>query len=483
MVPQKLAFVDLETTGTSAQYDRIIEVGILRVEDGIVTDTFSSLINPQLHIPPYITTITGISAEDVSHAPSFASVADEISNILDDCVFVAHNVRFDYSFLKHEFARTDKQFSKRHFCTVRLSRLLYPQHKKHNLDSIIERFNIPCKNRHRAFDDAAVLVEFFSLAQKQLSEKIFTNAVKLALKQPSLPSTILKEDVSSLPESPGVYIFFGENNMPLYIGKSVNVKDRVLSHFASDINSQKEMNITRQITTIKTYETAGELGALFLESQLIKKHLPLYNRRLRYARELVVLKESQTAEGYSTVSLSTLTSLTQKDLTDPTKILGIFRSKKDAKAYLTAQAKDFTLCEKLLGLEKTKTACFSRRLGTCNGACEQVEKPLFYNLRFTTAFIENRISAWPFNGPICITEKNPLTGLTEKFILDKWCLLGSIQEKKDADTIINEDTREFDLDTYKILKSYLKHKKHGISIERISPEVVKILKNETLQSL
>src|SRR5476649_2448024 len=139
MLPNKLAFVDIETTGMRSFYDRILEIGILRVENNEVTKTFKSLLNPQSYIPSEITMITGITARDIENAPTFRQIKDAILEILDDCVFVAHNARFDYGFLKSEFQRENHSFSSKHFCTVRLSRALYPQQSHHNLDSIIQR--------------------------------------------------------------------------------------------------------------------------------------------------------------------------------------------------------------------------------------------------------------------------------------------------------------------------------------------------------
>ena len=133
MLPTKLAFIDVETTGTRASYDRIIEIGILRIEDNKLVKTFKSLINPQSYLPKEITMLTGITQQDIENAPTFRSIKDEIFETLKDCTFVAHNVRFDYAFLKHEFLREHITYSSKHFCTVRLSRILFPQWQRHNL--------------------------------------------------------------------------------------------------------------------------------------------------------------------------------------------------------------------------------------------------------------------------------------------------------------------------------------------------------------
>ena len=162
MLPKRLSFLDIETTGTRLTYDRIIEVGIITIElnqnnQYEIIKTFNSLVNPNSCIPSDITNITGITTEDVSNAPSFREVSVDILDCLDASILVAHNVRFDYGFLKHEFSRLEKTFSMKHFCTVKLSRKLFPRHPHHNLDALIERFNISCQRRHRAFDDANVL--------------------------------------------------------------------------------------------------------------------------------------------------------------------------------------------------------------------------------------------------------------------------------------------------------------------------------------
>src|SRR5207248_1512466 len=149
--------------------------------------------------------------------------------------------------------------------------------------------------RHRAFDDAQVLWEFYQIAQKQCPEDSFLSAVNAALKKPSLPINIPANMLDVIPEKPGVYIFYGQQGTPLYVGKSINIKERVLSHFASDHSSPKEMKISQQIESIETITTAGELGALVKESILVKKLQPLYNRQLRITRKLVIIRKKINA--------------------------------------------------------------------------------------------------------------------------------------------------------------------------------------------
>lgn len=451
MLPSKLAFVDLETTGMRSHSDRIIEIGIILVDDDKVSCTYSSLINPGAYIPPSIQAITGITQSELETAPSFREIHEIVEELLIDRVFVAHNARFDYGFLKSEFKRLEKSFSPKQFCTVRFSRTLFPSLPRHNLDTIINHFDIKVENRHRALDDAQATYEFFKIAKERTDPQIFKTAIEKTLKKPYLPKNLDPLVLDALPSSPGVYVFYGDDNFPLYIGKSINLKDRVLSHF-SDILSPTEMNISQQITRIETIKTAGELGALFLESRMIKEQLPLYNKMLRQTQELLILKKNINKDGYLTTSLEQLPST---QLPDMENNLGIFRTRKQAKESQSALSLKYSLCEKLLGLEKTNGACFGHRLDRCKGACIGKESSLSYNMRFVEAFSTQRIKNWPFEGKIIITEKDELEGKTDYFLIDNWCLLGKVQTDTNDSFLEDEYDYSFDLDTYKIICRYI----------------------------
>lgn len=453
MLPDPICFIDLETTGASFNYDRVIEVGIIRVENGKVVKTFNSLINPHCLLSPDIEMLTGIRSVDLEDAPSFYEVKNEILEILDGATFAAHNARFDYAFLKSEFKRLEITFSSRCLCTVKLSRRLFPQFSHHNLTALIERFNFTCQNRHRAFDDAKVLWDFCQLIQTQFESEVIAEAIKKVMKRPSLPPKLKEGTLDTLPELPGVYIFYGENGMPLYVGKSINIRDRVLSHFSSDTESQKEMSISQQIESIETVVTNGELGALLKESELIKKLQPLYNRVLRYKRKILVLKR-KNARGmmneYNLVELIETDQLTPSDLDS---VLAIFKNKRSAKQFLVNAVKDFELCEKLLGLEKSTGGCFGYRLDRCKGGCVKKETPIKYNMRFEMAFAHSKITQWPFKGPIIIKDSKN-TESSDYFLIDKWCFAGSLDQSQGLEGV-EFSKISFDLDTYKILKRHL----------------------------
>lgn len=468
MLPQKLCFVDIETTGGSLRYDRVIEVGILRVEDGIVTKTYRSLIDPGRHVPDEIFALTNIPRGELSVAPTFRELASEIAEILEDAVFVAHNVRFDYCFLKSEFKRFGINFSPKQICTVKLSRKLFPGYRHHNLDSIIQRMGFEVENRHRAFDDAEVLWKFYQAILKSFPEDKVVEAVNNILKRPSIPVKIPQQILDNLPDTPGVYIFYGEQGMPLYVGKSINIRTRVLSHFSADHISGTELKIAQQVETIETIETAGELGALIKESSLVKELQPLYNRKLRHANALIALKWVKGEHSYDRVEFVEAHEVSPDELD---LVLGVFKSQKQAKGFLMMLAKEHTLCEKLLGVEKGKGECFGYRLGKCKGACKEKEIPASYNSRFLEAFSHTKVQAWPFENPILIREEN-LEEKEEAFLIDKWMYLGSVSSEGETNL---EREIKFDMDIYRILRAFLRDPKNS--------KKIKLLKQKNLEAL
>lgn len=193
LAQKNFTIVDVETTGGSPFFNRVIEIGLLRVERGEVVEEYQTLLNPEMPIPEFISKLTGITEEDVAAAPTFAELADEILSKFDDAIFVAHNSQFDYGFLKEEFRRLGYGFTMPQLCTVRLSRALYKEHKHHNLSAIIERYEFECENRHRAFDDAKVLWDFLQHAQANLDEVEFLKTLRRTITGPrDLKSAVLK---------------------------------------------------------------------------------------------------------------------------------------------------------------------------------------------------------------------------------------------------------------------------------------------------
>ena len=443
--------VDIETTGSGALHDRILEIAVIKVKNGKIIDTFKTLLNPGGHISPFITQITGIRAQDIVSAPAFDEIALNLKEFLEDTIFVAHSARFDYGFVKNEFKRLGISFSSRVLCTVKLSKKLYPKYLKHNLDVLIERFNINCIERHRAYGDALATYEFFTLALKEKGSVRFNKAILEILKERAVPSQIGLEAMKNLPESSGVYIFYGEDDEVLYVGKSKNIKTRVMSHFSADHSSQKERRLSEEVSRIEARETPGELGALLLESNLIKELSPLYNRMLRKSKKLLIAKKKLTEAGYYKIVLE----YTDNILIQTSKhVMGLFKSAAQAKDFLKKTAKEYFLCPKLLDLEKGDGPCFYSQLDQCFGACVQKEVQEKYNKRLELAFKMRRIKSWPFVGPILIEEnKNETEG--QAFVVDNWKLESVSSFEEGSSETCSENTEIFDYDAYKILVRYI----------------------------
>ena len=461
-----LAIVDVETTGAASHYHRIIEIAVLRIQCGQLIDKFSTLLDPERTISPFIENLTGIRNKDLENAPTFCQVKDRIYDILDGAIFVAHNAKFDYSFLKEEFERERVNYTAERLCTMRLSKTLFPDQKKHNLDSIIERFGITCTDRHRAEGDASVLWDFLQKLKVNVDGADLRKAMSKILKKSTLPPILDESLVKSLPETYGVYIFYDESGNPLYVGKSVNIRNRVLSHFSGDQESAREQALCRRVVDIQTMATSGELGALLLESHLIKKLLPLYNRKSRVHRRLVVMKKTLNEQEYSTISLEYLRNIRSVDLPN---IVGIFKSIKQAKEFLSNIARGYTLCPRMLGIEKGKGECNYAQLQRCNGACNGSESASTYNTRFNLAFSGRRVMPWPFNGPILIEEKSGSGKEGEIFIVDNWCLVGCFRfDETGSKQCFLRGGNVFDYDGYKILKDYLVKSRKQINVKPLT---------------
>lgn len=457
MIAPRIAFVDLETTGTNASFNRITEIGIVTVADGQLVEEWSSLVNPEQRIPPAIEQLTGISSEMVESAPTFASLGQEVLRRLRGSLFVAHNARFDYGFLKNEFRRAGMAFQEKVLCTVKLSRALYPQHRRHNLDSIMRRHGLSCGERHRALGDARVLWEFLQIVQRDVPESTLAATVADLLKRPALPAGLDPDVLDQLPTRPGVYRFFGVNESLLYVGKSVNLRSRVMGHFASDHRSSREMRMARELQRVEWTETAGELGALLLESSLVKRHNPIYNRRLRRTGTLYGYRlgaGDQPGVQVELVEFGDAGGVAGRT------VYGMFRSRKEAKARLDELAREIGLCPRLLGLEAPRSGpCFSRQLGRCKGACIGQESLVAHNLRLMGALAGQSVRAWPFAGPVGIRERGA-GGRTDIHVFDDWCYLGSAASSSGLWALLDSTgQRVFDPDCYKILDRFLRKKR------------------------
>jgi DNA polymerase III subunit epsilon len=446
MFAPSIAFVDLETTGTTASADRVTEVGIVRVDGAAQVSEWSSLVNPECSIPAVIQALTGITDAMVARAPTFAQIADEITQRIGDCVFVAHNARFDYGFLKHEFGRLHRPFSAKVLCTVKLSRRLYPESGRHNLDTIIERHALPADGRHRALGDARVLWRFVQQLYREKPAAEVDDAIARMLKAPSLPSQLPADALTHIPEAPGVYRFYGLNPMPLYIGKSINLRERIAAHFSTDYRSANDLRISAEIVGIEIERTAGELGALLRESQLIKTLLPAYNHRLRQRREMVAIALSPEPEPPAYIHSAAIKPGALQGLYGP------FTSRSAARATLRKVAAQARLCWSTLGLERRIGPCFARQVQRCDGACVGAETLEAHAARLRAALASCALQPWPYPGMVAVRETDILGERTDVHVFHDWCWLGTAHDDVALGALVDAPPRgEFELDVYRLL--------------------------------
>ena len=451
----RLAFVDLETTGANPVSDRITEIGVVTVDGDTVT-RWNSLVNPGCRIPPYIQALTGITPAMVADAPSFESLADEIQSRLEGYTFVAHNARFDYGFLKNEFKRLGLRFQANVICTVKLSRKLFPGFPRHNLDSLIERHGLHVEDRHRALGDAELIWQFWQIVQSQLGPEALQEAIQHQLVRPALPPHLDPGVLDDLPDLPGVYLLYGEGDVLLYVGKSVNLRQRVFSHFNADTKAFRELRLGQQTHRIEWRETVGELGALLLESRLIKELRPAHNRMLRQNAEMCSWQLVEMAPGDYRPRLVCGDEL---DLVTNRNLYGLFKSKREATLALKNIAEANQLCLAALGLEKTVAAgraCFGYQVHQCKGACIGKEAIGMHSARLMSAIAKLKLINWPYGGPIGIVERDEVSERQEIHVVLGWCHLGTAQTEADLVGLLENNRQPvFDRDIYKLLTKHL----------------------------
>lgn len=276
--------LDLETTGGSAQHDRITEIAMVRVQDGVQTARWSSLVNPGQPIPPFIESLTGISDAMVADAPAFAEVLPRVRELLHGAVLVAHNVRFDHGFLASEMERTGALLNVQTLCTVRLSRKLYPQFKGHGLDALSQRHGLHNQARHRAMGDVDAVLAWLDIATEELGLDAVQSAAQGLLQGNGYLPAHLQTPLTDIPEGPGAYVLRDAQGQAIYVGKAAHMRQRVLKHIQSAKTVAKDRELTEHTVTIEAHPTAGELGALIERNRLVARLQPHHNRLLKRER-------------------------------------------------------------------------------------------------------------------------------------------------------------------------------------------------------
>ncbi|MFT4679952.1 MAG: DNA polymerase-3 subunit epsilon [Flavobacteriales bacterium] len=277
------AITDIETTGSYASGNCITEICVCLFDGEKVVDTWHSLIQPEGSIPRYITQLTGITDDMVCDAPRFEDVAVEIEAFIGDAIFVAHNVNFDYSFMKKHFEEAGIVWNKNKLCTVRLAKKAYPGHASYSLGNICVHFGIGNDARHRAKGDTLATVELFQKIIDVLGIDELIDMSKRGSGEAFLPNNLDSQVFHDLPENAGVYYFQDSKGKIIYIGKALNIKKRIRNHFSGKLKSERRQAYFTEIYNITYQLTGTELIALIMEDMEIKKHWPKYNKAQKTA--------------------------------------------------------------------------------------------------------------------------------------------------------------------------------------------------------
>ncbi|UMB61304.1 GIY-YIG nuclease family protein [Lutibacter sp. A80] len=367
------AIVDIETTGHSS---KITEISIFIFNGKKIIDEYTTLVNPECVIPPFITNLTGISNAMVGGAPKFYEIAKTVQEITKDCIFVAHNVNFDYNIINQEFKELGFEFKRKKLCTVRLSRKLIPGLKSYSLGALCNSQNIVIKDRHRAKGDAEATTILFEKLLKLDPLLITINSfLNPKSRQATLPPLLPKEIIDNLSEKTGVYYFKNAKNEIIYVGKANNIKQRVISHFYD--KAKKEVTMCLEIANITFKETGNELVALLLESAEIKKIYPKFNRAQRRSQEVIGLFSYEDRNGVLHLAYNRL-----KLITNP---LMKFHNLTECRLFLEKLCETYQLCPKYCHLQTNVTTCFHYQIKQCKGICKDEETAKSYNKRVLKA--------------------------------------------------------------------------------------------------
>ena len=396
------AIIDVETTGGVARYERITEIAIVLHDGERIVDKFSTLLNPERSIPRQITQITGITDQMVANAPKFFEVAKQIVQLTEGKIFVAHNVTFDYSFVREEFARLGYDFQRRQLCTVRLARKVFPGLPSYSLSNLKNHFQIHADKSHRALDDTLATTRLFEMILgEQSGKQNIRSLVNLGVKETKLPPNITLERLHAVPEACGIYYFHDSAGHVIYVGKSLNIRKRLFEHFADQTAKGEKIRVG--VADISWEVTGSELVALLHESAEIKRLQPAVNRAQRTRQYAGAIFAYIDLQGYKCLAFGKNSVKNAKNL----ELIAEYPKPDNARNYLQSLVYQHELCHRLTHLDSSEQACFHYKIKKCFGACVGEESPEDYNLRVETAIakLSRRLS-----GSFFFVEKGRIEG-------------------------------------------------------------------------
>lgn len=438
--------MEVKTTGAHPVRDAIWELAIIQVDaDGNVEARLHWLFEPRAALPAPLLSLAGLHPLELRGQPAIESEAQAIASAIRGRTLVGHNLRFSLAFLRRVLPDW-KALRPAQLCTLRLARAALPELAGDGFDALCTHFGIARFFRHRAVPDAEAV---WALAL-HLLERVEPSTLGTQLRSTARPPLLAAERFARLPERPGVYYFLGDGGAQLYVGKSRNLRRRVMSHFQNDHRDRRSLQMVQQIRDVQLAVTAGELGALLLESAEIKRLQPLYNRRLRKQRELLTWALAGEP-GELHIEL-----LQHQALNPGLRHAGLFRSRHHARQWLLEQARERRLCLRVLGLEEGEGACFAFQLGRCAGACCGEESRQAHDRRLLAVVERLQTQAWPWSGPVALVERDEQHGLTQWHVLDQWRHLGTVDRLDHAQPLLAARRGGFNLDTYHILLGHLR---------------------------
>ncbi|PZP79298.1 MAG: DNA polymerase III subunit epsilon [Ectopseudomonas oleovorans] len=434
--------MEVKTTGVHPARDAIWELAIIQVDaEGCVAERLHWLFEPGVALPPQLLSLSGLHPLELSGQPRIDSEARAIADAIRGRVLMGHNLRFSLAFLRRVLPDW-KTLRPPQLCILRLARATLPQLASAGFDALCAHFGITRFFRDRAVPDAEAVL---TLAQHLLQE-VAPTTLGQQLRSAARPPLLAAERFAQLPE----HYFLGDGGAQLYVGKSRNLRRRVMSHFQNDHRDRRSLQMVQQIRDVQLAVTAGELGALLFESAEIKRLQPLYNRRLRKQRELLTWALAGEP-GELHIEL-----LQHHALRPGLRHVGLFRSRHQARQWLLEQARERRLCLRVLGLEEGEGACFAYQLGRCAGACCGEEPRSAHDRRLLAGAERLQTQAWPWNGPVALVERDEQHGLTQWHVLDQWRHLGTVDQLEHAQPLLAARRGGFNLDTYHILIGHLR---------------------------
>ena len=365
----EFAVVDIETSGGKPKDSKIIEIAIIIHNGTEIIETYETLVNPEKKIDWFVTKLTGIRDRHVANSPKFYEIAKKIYQMLENRIFVAHNVSFDYPIVRNEFKALGFDLRLPHLCTIQSSRVLVPGVESYGLKNLTKHLNINLESHHRAMDDTLATAKILEHIYK-LDDDNLSSFIKQDINPKELNQKLNLNQYDDLPNKIGVYKLFNEANELIYVGKSIHIKKRIGQHLKNN-STNKAVEMKKQIAKIEYIITHSELVALLIESELIKKHQPVFNQSQKNTNFNFGL--------YSFTDQNDFINLVVKKNTNAGAPIYTFTSIKSAKEQLEKWKDEYHLCQKLCNLYTSSTACFDYGIKKCQGACCGKESKDDYN--------------------------------------------------------------------------------------------------------